>query len=309
VHFFERFQNKQTGLPQADGNGESNCELRVTNYELGMTSKAVTMDREAVVAGQFYSGNPQELRRIIGSFICEPVSMLEAKAVLVPHAGYIYSGAVAGQVFSTVHLPRKIILLGPNHTGRGNPLALAPAGAWHMPLGKVWIDDEMNRRLIEEIPELKEDASAHRSEHSLEVQIPFIQVLQPDFRFSAICVRTMDYSTLEALGHGMARVIRSMKEPVLLVASSDMTHYETAEEATRQDQFAIDRILAVDPGGLYKTVIEKDITMCGFAPTVSVLVACRDMGEVAGRLIRYTNSGEASGDFRSVVAYAGIAIT
>jgi MEMO1 family protein len=267
------------------------------------------MDREAAVAGQFYSGDPAELRRIIGSFVCEPVSMLEAKAVVVPHAGYIYSGAVAGQVFSTVYLPRRIILLGPNHTGRGNPLALAPSGAWHMPLGKAWIDEEINRRLIEELPELKEDSSAHRNEHSLEVQIPFIQVLQPDFHFSAICVRTMDYPALEALGHAMARVIRSQQEPVLLVASSDMTHYETAEEATRQDQFAIDRILAVDPGGLYRMVIEKDITMCGFAPTVSVLVACRDLGSSAGRLIRYTNSGVASGDYRSVVAYAGIAIT
>jgi AmmeMemoRadiSam system protein B len=141
------------------------------------------------------------------------------------------------------------------------------------------------------------------------VQIPFIQVLQPDFRFSAICVGTIDISMLEALGHAMAKVIRSLPEPVLLVASSDMTHYVTAEEAKKQDQYAIDRILALDPGGLYKTVLEKDITMCGFAPTTAVLIACKDLGASSGRLIRYTNSGEASGDRSRVVAYAGIAIT
>ncbi len=267
------------------------------------------MDREAVVAGQFYSGDPNELRRNIGSFLRESESLIEAKAVLVPHAGYVYSGAVAGQVFSAVHLPKRIILLGPNHTGRGASLALSPAGEWHMPLGTVQIDADMNQRLLKELPELQEDASAHRTEHSLEVQIPFIQVLQSDFRFSAICVKTMDYSALEALGHAMARVIRSLQEPVLLVASSDMTHYETAEDASKQDQFAIDRILAVDPIGLYKTVIEKDITMCGFAPTAAVLVACRNLGATSGQLIRYTNSGEASGDYRRVVAYAGIAVT
>jgi len=264
--------------------------------------------REAAVAGQFYSGDPGELRRIVGSFIRKPESMLEAKAIVVPHAGYMYSGTVAGEVFSAVHLPDRFILLGPNHSGRGAPLALAPAGVWHMPLGAVRTDADMNRNLMTECPELQEDSAAHRSEHSLEVQIPFIQVLKPDFRFSAICVRTIEYSSLEALGHVMARVIRALGEPVLLVASSDMTHYETAEDASQQDQFAIDRILAVDPQGLYRVVMEKDISMCGFAPTVSVLFACRDLGASAGRLIRYTNSGEASGDYGRVVAYAGMAI-
>jgi AmmeMemoRadiSam system protein B len=264
--------------------------------------------REAVVAGQFYSGDPSELRRIVGSFVRKPESTIEARAIVVPHAGYVYSGAVAGEVFSAVHLPNRIILLGPNHSGRGAALALAPAGAWHMPLGTVWTDAEMNNSLMAECPGLQEDSTAHRSEHSLEVQIPFLQVLQPDFRFSAICIRTIDYSAIEALGHALARVIRTLEEAVLLVASSDMTHYESAEDASRQDQFAIDRILAVDPGGLYQVVRQKDISMCGFAPTAAVLVACRDLGAFAGRLIRYTNSGAASGDYNRVVAYAGMAI-
>jgi AmmeMemoRadiSam system protein B len=178
-----------------------------------------------------------------------------------------------------------------------------------MPLGTAWIDDEMNQRLMEECPGLQLDPSAHQSEHSLEVQIPFMQVLQPEFRFSAICVRTTDYTMLEALGHAMARVIHSLKESVLLVASSDMTHYEAAEDAAKQDEFAIDRMLHLDPRGLYDIVIEREISMCGFAPAAAVLAACRDLEAVDSRLIRYTNSGAASGDFNHVVAYAGITIS
>jgi AmmeMemoRadiSam system protein B len=265
--------------------------------------------REPIVAGQFYPADPGDLRKLIVSYAAEPENVLEAKAVVVPHAGYVYSGTVAGKVFSSVRLPGRVILLGPNHTGRGAALALAPGGSWRTPLGAVSIDAEINRDLLAECPGLQEDPSAHLGEHSLEVQIPFLQVLQPDFRFSAICVRTADFAALETLGRAMARVIKASKESVLLVASSDMTHYEPAEEAARQDRFAIDRMLKVDPQGLYRVVIERDISMCGFAPTVAVLAACRDLGASSGQLIRYTNSGEAGGDYRSVVAYAGIAIT
>jgi hypothetical protein len=265
-------------------------------------------EREPVVAGQFYPANPKDLRAFIASFVHKPQKMLDAKAVVVPHAGYVYSGSVAGEVFSSVLLPKRMILLGPNHSGWGAALALAPEGLWRTPLGTVPIDGEMNRGLLAQCPLLQEDFLGHRNEHSLEVQLPFLQTLEPDFRFSAICVRTDDYASLESLGHGMARAVESLREPVLLISSSDMTHYETAESAARQDRFAIDRMLQVDPEGLYRTVLERNISMCGFAPTVAVLVACRDMGAAGGHLVRYTNSGEASGDYRRVVGYAGIAI-
>jgi MEMO1 family protein len=267
------------------------------------------MIREAAVAGQFYPANPDELRATVGSYIRKNDSLLDAKAVVVPHAGYIYSGSVAGEVFSSVHLPDRMILLGPNHTGRGAGLALAPAGAWDMPLGAAYIDDELNRELRAECPELKEDAIAHRFEHSLEVHIPFLQILRPDFQFCAICIQTINLPLLEALGHAMARAIRSQKKSVLLIASSDMSHYETKDEAASQDHFAIERMLSIDAPGLHRIVLDRDISMCGFAPAVAVLTASRDLGASAGRLIRYTNSGEASGDYDRVVAYAGIAIT
>lgn len=265
--------------------------------------------REAAVAGQFYPDNPNKLRDAIESYACKTESPVEAKGIVVPHAGYIYSGQVASEVFSSIQLPRRILILGPNHTGRGATLALAPAGSWRMPLGSVSIDAEMNGILLRECSALEEDAAAHRNEHAIEVQLPFIQMLQPDFSFSAICIQTIDYSILDNLGHAMARTIQALKEPVLLMASSDMTHYESADEASKQDRFAINCILNIDPAGLYQTVLEKRISMCGFAPTVAVLVACKDMGAISGRLIRYTNSGEASGDDSRVVAYAGIVVS
>ncbi len=267
------------------------------------------MIREPVVAGQFYSANPASLRQALELFLEKHENLLEAKAVVAPHAGYVYSGAVAGAVYSSVKLPGRMIMLGPNHTGAGVPLSLYPAGQWRTPLGIVAIDLEMNRLLLNECPDLREDSVAHRHEHSLEVQIPFLQALVPEFKLSAICVATTEYKALESLGRGLARVIRSLGGSILIVSSSDMTHYEPAELAREKDQLAIDRVIAVDPGGLHRTVLEKDITMCGFAPTVAALAACRDLGASSGHLIRYSNSGEVSGDYERVVGYAGMAIT
>ena len=267
------------------------------------------MIREPSVAGQFYPSNPVTLRRDIESYFAVPESPLEAKAVLSPHAGYIYSGSVAGAIFSAVRLPERFIILGPNHTGMGSPLALAPAGEWRTPLGLVSLDAELNARLLEECPILREDRPAHAREHSLEVQIPFLQARLHEFRFAAICVGTAKYSSLEALGHALARVIEASRERILMICSSDMNHYESAEVASTKDHLAIDRLLALDPQGLYKVVEESDISMCGFAPAVAVLTACRDLGASSGKLVRYANSGDVSGDYGSVVGYAGLAIS
>jgi AmmeMemoRadiSam system protein B len=265
-------------------------------------------EREPAYAGQFYPGDPETLRKTVQSYFRKTDPQLRARAVVLPHAGYVYSGSVAGKVLSYIEVPRRIILLGPSHTGLGDALALSPDTAWNTPLGPVTIDAELNQSLLEACPELRKDARAHSQEHSLEVQVPFLQMLQPDCRISAICIGTSDYASLEALGHGIARAVQSADSPVLLLASSDMTHYESAETAARKDRLAIDRMLELDPHGLYRTVMENNITMCGFAPAISVITACLDMGSSTAQLIDYTNSGEASGDYQQVVAYAGIAI-
>ncbi len=268
------------------------------------------MIREPVVAGQFYPGNPSRLLRDIESYLSGgPPQLLQASAVVSPHAGYVYSGAVAGAVFSSVNLPDRFIVLGPNHTGMGATLALAPVGEWNTPLGPVRIDGELTRRLTEECPQLREDVAAHAREHSIEVQIPFLKAKRPNPSFAAICVGTGDFSILEKLGHALARAIRSVSGPVLIVCSSDMTHYESAEAASAKDHLAIEKMLALDARGLYDVVRSKNITMCGFAPAVAMLTACRDLGATGAKLVRYSNSGEVSGDFGSVVGYAGLAIT
>jgi AmmeMemoRadiSam system protein B len=266
------------------------------------------MVREPAVAGQFYSANPEQLRGQIRSYVKPVDPLLVVKGIVAPHAGYIYSGPIAGAVYSAVQLPKRFIVLGPNHTGKGSRLSLYPGGQWRTPLGMASIDAELSRLLLQECRLLTADPVAHAREHSIEVQIPFLQVLSDAPSFAAICVGTAEYAALESLGQAMARVIASLPEPVLMIASTDMSHYESAESAARKDLCAIERMEEANPLGLYRTVLEKDISMCGFAPTVSLLTACRDLGATGGRLIRYATSGDVSGDFDRVVGYAGLVV-
>jgi MEMO1 family protein len=266
------------------------------------------MTRLPSVAGHFYTADPVALRAEIQSYLTGPETLLEAKAVIAPHAGYVYSGSVAGIAYGSVRLPRRILLLGPNHTGRGVPLSLYPEGDWKTPLGTAAIDRELNRLLLTECSGLENDTQSHAREHSLEVQIPFLQSALPSFQFSAICVGTADFPALQSLGLGMAKAIRAAGDPVLIACSSDMNHFESADVARRKDHLAIERIIQLDARGLFETVIEHDISMCGFAPAVAAILACRELGATEGRLLRYANSGEVSGDYNSVVAYAALAI-
>jgi len=264
--------------------------------------------REPAVAGLFYSSDPRALRKTIAACLEAREPRLSAKAIIGPHAGYTYSGAVAGSVYSRVHLPQRYIILGPNHTGRGAPMSLHPAGGWRTPLGVVPVDPDLNESLIRRCPLVRQDRAAHLNEHSIEVHLPFLQALLDEFSFAAVCVGTSELAALESLGHALAAVVQAAPEPVLLIASSDMTHFEPAEAAADKDRKAIERIIAVDPAGLHQTVHDHDISMCGYAPAVSVLTACRDLGASEGRLISYANSGDVSGDYSRVVGYAGFAI-
>jgi AmmeMemoRadiSam system protein B len=264
--------------------------------------------RPAAVAGTFYPAAAAELRRDVERYAASAAPPLDARGIVAPHAGYLYSGGVAGSVYGRVRLPRCFVLLGPNHTGRGAPLALAPDGDWATPLGRARVDRELSSALARACPLLAVDAAAHRTEHSLEVQIPFLQVLAPGARFAAVCVGTSQPVALDALGRALARVVAAWSEPVLLVASSDMNHYEAAAVGAAKDRLAIDRILALDAGGLHRVVDAHEISMCGFAPTIAVLTACREVGASGARLLRYAHSGEVSGDNDRVVGYAAIVI-
>ncbi len=265
------------------------------------------MLRTAVVAGQFYSGNKKRLQSDVKSLMVAATPETSI-AVMSPHAGYVYSGAVAGKTFSHVKIPKEVIILGPNHHGHGHAAAVYAHGAWETPLGKVEIASDLAERLLAEGPMTADDYTAHMDEHSLEVQVPFLQYLSPNVRIVPLCIGRMPLDTLLALGDGLARVISSCDESPLIVASTDMTHYEAGEIARQKDSLALDRVLALDPEGLYEVVHENNITMCGVLPTVVMLRAALALGATQAELVAYSNSGDVTGDQSSVVGYAGVRV-
>jgi MEMO1 family protein len=272
-----------------------------------------TAIREPAVAGRFYPANPQTLHDEIESYIKpadknQPEQKINALGCIVPHAGYMYSGHVAGAVYRRLDLPEQIVILCPNHTGMGEPLAIMSEGVWRTPLGDAAIDEPLAAELKQAMPLLSEDEEAHRAEHALEVQLPFLQVLEPDFRFVPITVGTSNFSVLSALGTAIGNVLTKRENRVLVIASSDMNHYESDEVTRVKDHRAIDQLLALDPRGLYDVVREGHISMCGYGPAVIVLTAACKLGATKAELIRYATSGDISGDKEMVVGYAGIAV-
>lgn len=267
------------------------------------------MIRQPAVAGQFYPAAPRELDRMVRRFTRDDAAKTPARAIVVPHAGYIYSGGVAGEVFSTVALPERHVIFCPNHTGFGSNAAIMTRGAWGMPWGDVPIDEPLASRLLAASPLLADDPSAHRGEHSLEVQLPFIRRFRETFRIVPVTLGRLSVDQCRALGEATASVLRDDPSPPLVIASSDMTHYEPDAVARRKDQRAIDRMLALDPEGLYRTVRSERITMCGFIPATVALFAAIALGATSARLVKYATSGDASGDYDQVVGYAGLAIS
>ncbi len=265
------------------------------------------MVRKPAVAGYFYPGKPEELRSMLRRMVDLKADKVKAVAVVSPHAGFIYSGYVAGAVFSSVVLPGRIVILGPSHRGIQPLFALAAKGKWQTPLGEVPLDSSLAEALLEKSSLVEVDEDAHGAEHSLEVQLPFIQYLKPDFSLLPICISgRAGYQDLENLGRDLAASIKEAGEEVLIVASTDMSHYVSQETAKRRDGMAIEKILALDARGLYNTVVEKDISMCGFQPTAAAIVAARELGAKKAELVRYQTSGDASGDYNQVVGYAGL---
>lgn len=266
------------------------------------------MLRLPAVAGQFYPANPRELTRLIRQFTTQEPAMekVRARACLVPHAGYIYSGGVAGAVFSRIVLPAKIIVVGVRHSPPGADLAILSEGPWRTPLGDAPLDEELASQVREACPGLQEDSVAHSREHSLEVEIPFLQALEPGFRFVPVAVGTLRFADLRELGMGLARVLRESAEEILIVTSSDMNHYEDDETTRAKDQKAIEKLQALDAQGLYEVCREERISMCGLGPAVAMLTAMKEIGAGAGELVRYATSGDVSGERDAVVGYAGM---
>lgn len=267
--------------------------------------------REPFVAGQFYPASAQELRSEIGRLVDKKAKRISAIACMLPHAGYPYSGKVAAETISRLNIPDTLILLGPNHTGIGAPFSLMSEGLWRMPFGDVEIDSATAKSLLKNSKLLKEDMQAHISEHSLEVQLPFFQYFKPGIKIVPAVLSSGNTEDLKKLGEELADTLinSGTRNNFLIVASSDMTHYEPLPDAQKKDKQAIDAILELDEDRLMQRVRKLDITMCGYAPAVVMLKTAKALGAQVAELVKYQTSADATGDADSVVGYAGIIIS
>jgi hypothetical protein len=269
--------------------------------------------RRPAVAGYFYPAKSEVLARQVDQYLTaeEPAQekIEAALGCLVPHAGYVYSGHVAGAVFQRLPARAAYIILCPNHTGRGAPLAIMSKGEWLTPLGSVAVDAALAQELRRACHLLEEDAEAHEDEHSLEVQLPFLQRSVGAFTFVPIAIGVSRYAALAALGHGIAQALKTLARPVMIVASSDMNHYEPDDVTRGKDRKAIDQIQALNPEGLYEVIRREDISMCGYGPAIAMLTAAKDLGATRAELVRYATSADAAGDRSAVVGYAGVIVS
>jgi AmmeMemoRadiSam system protein B len=270
----------------------------------------VETEREPAVAGRFYPADREALAEEVASLLAErPDGRATAEpprpavGLLAPHAGYAYSGPVAGATYARVNVPDRVVVLCPNHTGLGKRAALWPDGSWATPIGRVPVDEAMTEEILA-TGLVSPDRAAHRHEHSLEVQLPFLQFRNPEVSIAALCLGPLPFEACRELGLGLARIAR--RHRALVVASTDMSHYLPAAVAREKDRLALDRVLALDPRGLHEVVSREGITMCGYVPATVMLVAAVEMGARETELVRYATSGDVTGDDRSVVGYAGV---
>jgi MEMO1 family protein len=269
--------------------------------------------RHPAVAGRFYPKDPTILRADLKSYLATDGTTNETKVdspgCMVPHAGYIYSGHVAGAVFSKINIPSRCFVICPNHTGLGRPLSIMSEGAWETPLGAVAIASDLANELKDAFSPLTEDTKAHHAEHAIEVELPFLQALRPDITFVPVALGTSQFELLEALGHALAKVIAAQSDPILIVASSDMNHYESDEITRTKDAKAIEQILKLDARSLFDVIKKENISMCGFGAAVTMLAATKRLGAISAELVRYATSADVSGDQEMVVGYAGVVVT
>jgi len=265
------------------------------------------MLRLPAVAGSFYPSQPEELHKLVRRFSApeEGVERVRAKACLTPHAGYVYSGAVAGAVFARLELPKRIVILGVRHRPRGERAAILTSGAWRTPLGNAEVDAELGEKLSAACPLLREDEIAHSEEHSLEVQIPFLQVLAPGFTFVPVALGSLRFEELVEIGEGLGKTLAEERN-VLLLTTSDLNHYEDEATTIKKDERAIERMLAMDARGLFEACRDAEISMCGLGPAVAMLTALRGMGARQAELVRHATSADITGDKSTVVGYAGM---
>jgi AmmeMemoRadiSam system protein B len=267
--------------------------------------------RRPAVAGLFYPAQPAALLTTVQELLDGTAAPGAAIAVIAPHAGYVYSGRTAGRVFAGVDVPRRCIVLAPNHTGVGRATtggSVYAVGALQTPLGDVPVDEILAADLLARCPILEDDPEAHRTEHAIEVMLPFLFARRPDVAIVPIVLGWSDWPHTRRLGDALAAAVRESAEPVLLVASSDMNHYEAAAAGRRKDDMALAEIAKLDGEALLDVTRKRRITMCGRVPAAAVLHAARQLGATRAEVVDYSHSGMTTGDESSVVGYAGVVI-
>jgi len=270
------------------------------------------MIRRAAVAGRFYPESKESIESQIESFDFDDTEPVEAFGVVAPHAGYQYSGPVAAKVYARLKIKGSVILMGPNHgSGSGYdapPVAIMSEGSWELPSGEVLIDEELSRILVEEGPFITEAGWAHETEHSLEVQIPFLQRFAGTVSIAPIIMARLAHDQVKRLADTIFRAVEKYGKPVTFVASTDFSHYVPHKTARTLDHMAIEKIEALDGRGLLDVVSKNQISMCGVQPTAVVIEVCKRLGARKAELVSYQTSGDITGDFSSVVGYGGLLI-
>ncbi len=276
------------------------------------------MDRLPIVSGSFYPGIEEELVDSIKTYM--GLSAGSAKTAvdgtgnrnilgaMSPHAGYVYSGRVMGSVFSRIDVPDTVVVLAPNHTGRGLPFSVWPDGCWITPLGETSVDEELVDEILSSCELFEKDRAAHINEHSAEVILPFLQFNNPGVRIVVIVIMSDDFEDLRMIGRSIGSVLNATRPDALVVASSDMTHYESRQTAGRKDKSAIAEIVALREEGLYRVARELNVTMCGINPVISMMVCSKERAATKAELTMYETSGDVTGDYDRVVGYAGVII-
>lgn len=262
--------------------------------------------RRPHVAGSFYPAEQKQLRQFCESRLSSTEPPLSVRAVILPHAGYVYSGETACRVLARVRVPEKNFLIGPNHRLYGSePFAIFPEGKWETPLGKIEVDPELSAALLEASHDLKPDPEAHLSEHSLEVEVPFLQTKNPAAKIAPLVVGTLDLDQARSVALACGEVLASRREEALVVISTDMSHYESDEATRKKDRYALEAIENLDEEALVRVVRQHQITMCGFVPVYMLLVMKKLLGIRNATLVDYRTSADATGDRDRVVGYAG----
>jgi AmmeMemoRadiSam system protein B len=270
------------------------------------------MKRSPAVAGQFYYGSETRLKAQVEQYINKDSEKEKVIGIISPHAGLMYSGHVAGAVYSSIEFPETFVLIGPNHTGMGANAAMMSSGEWQIPTATFSIDEALSQKILGKTALISEDMQAHLFEHSLEVQLPFIASFSAHFsekpKIVPITVMSASLQECEAIGKAIADAVKETDYDVVIVASSDMSHYEPDATARKLDSLAIERVLSLDPEGLYAIVKKEGISMCGFIPATIMLYAAKALGAKKARLVKYATSGDVSGDYEHVVGYAGVIV-